>query len=308
VRRMSSGMHEGELTVDDHLVRRLVDRQFPQWRGLPLRRLPPLGTDNQLVRLGEELLVRLPRIDWAAQAPAREYAWLPWLAPQLPLPVPAPVALGRPDLDYPFEWTVVPWFEGEPVTARHLGGADDNVAWEPLAHELAAFLVRLRTIDASKAPVRPDGARGSSLGSCDEWVREWTTRAGERVNGAAVLDAWEESLSAPGPSGPPAWVHGDVHEGNVLVRAGRVSAVIDWGSLGAGDPAVELNAAWGFLPPQAAGTFRAAMGLDHAAWLRGRGWALVPAISGLVYYERTAPQFARRSLATLERILAETAS
>jgi aminoglycoside phosphotransferase (APT) family kinase protein len=297
-------MHEDEVVITDATVRRLVDSQFPQWRDLPLRRLPPVGTDNQLFRLGDELLVRLPRIHWAADSPAREHAWLPRLAPHLPLPIPAPVALGEPDGEYPHAWSVVPWLAGDTVTGRHLGGPD-NVDWESLVVDVADFLVALQGLDATGAPLKVDGARGAPLSDCDEWVREWTERAGERVDGAAVLAAWEESVAAPAWDGPPVWLHADIHEGNLLARGGRVSAVIDWGGLGAGDPAVELNAAWGFLPADLGRPFQEALGLDEAAWLRGRGWALAPSISGLVYYEDTSPRMARLGRATLDRILAE---
>lgn len=303
---MTGRMHDDELTVDDQLVRRLVDAQFPQWRDRRLRRLPPKGTDNQLYRLGDDLLLRLPRIDWAADSPAREHAWLPRLAPHLPLPVPEPVALGEPANEYPFQWLVVTWLDGVTVTGRHLGDAEDNVAWDGLATEVAEFLVTLRGIDATGAPLKTDGSRGAPLADCDAWVREWTERAGDRVDGAAVLASWEESLAAPAWSGPPCWLHADIHEGNLLTRGGRVTGVIDWGAMGAGDPAVELNTVWGFLPPEVAPDFREAMGLDNAAWLRGRGWALVPSISGLVYYERTAPRLARLAARTVARILADT--
>jgi len=297
-------MHDDEVVIGDELVARLVATQLPQWADLPLRRLPPVGTDNQLFRLGDDLLVRMPRIHWAADAPELEHRWLPALAPHLPLAVPAPVALGRPQDEYPYAWSVVPWLEGTTVTAAHLGDDVDNVDWEQLALDVAAFLVALRAIDATGAPLKTDGSRGGPLADCDAWVRDWTSRAGLRVDAAAVLAAWEESLAAPAWDGPPVWLHADVHEGNLLVRDGRVTAVIDWGGLGAGDPAVELNAAWGFLPPSVAGVYRSAMGLDDAAWLRGRGWALVPAISGMTYYETTNPRLAELSRRTVERVIA----
>ncbi len=301
----ASALHEDEVTISDDLARTLVDEQFPQWRGLPLRRLAPLGTDNQLFRLGDDLLLRMPRIEWAVDAPVLEHAWLPRLAPLLPLSVPAPVALGTPGHGYPYPWTVVPWLVLETVTGVHLGHPADNVDWTRLAVDVAGFLVTLRGLDATDAPRKPSGSRGAALTDCDGWVREWTQRAGTRVDGPAVLAAWEESLAVAGWSHAPASLHADIHEGNLLVRDGTVRAVIDWGGLGAGDPAVELNAAWGFLPPSAVGAFREAMGLDEDAWLRGRGWALIPAISGLVYYERNAPTMARLAARTIERIVSD---
>ena len=302
---MSAPLHEDEVRVGDELVRRLVDEQLPHLAGLPLRRLPPVGTDNQLFRLGDELALRFPRIGWAAESPAREATWLPRLAPHLPLEVPAPVALGAPDHGYPWAWTVVPWLEGHAPRRERVGADCDGVPWVGLAADLGAFLVALRSVDASGGPRKPPGQRGSDLSTADAWVREWTERAGDRVDRGAVLAAWEESLAAPVWDGPPVWVHCDVHPGNVLVRDGRLSAVIDWGGLGTGDPAIELNAAWTFLPPGAVATYRDALGLEGAAWLRGRGWALQPAISGLTYYEHTAPEMSASSLRTIERIVGD---
>jgi aminoglycoside phosphotransferase (APT) family kinase protein len=302
---MTSGIHEDETPISDELVRRIVDTQLPQWAGLPLRRLPPVGTDNQLFRLGEDLLVRMPRIHWAADAPAREMEWLPGIAAGVPLEVPAPVALGEPDDGYPFDWCVVPWLEGTTLSGRHLGDDADNVDWQQVAADVGEFLLALRELDATGGPVKPDGTRGSDLATADEWVRTWTDRAGDRVDRAGVLAAWEESLAAPRWEGDPAWLHCDVHEGNLLQRDGRVAAVIDWGGLGVGDPAIELNAAWGFFPDDAVATYRDALGLDEAAWLRGRGWALQPAISGMVYYKRTAPERSELGRRTVERIVAD---
>lgn len=300
---MTSGMHEDETAISDELVRRLIDTQLPRWSGLPLRRLPPVGTDNQLFRLGDELLVRMPRIHWAADAPALETRWLPHLASFLPAEIPAPVALGEPADDYPWSWSVVPWIEGATVTGRHLGHETDNVDWHELASDVGEFLVALRRVDAAGAPLKTDGSRGADLTEADEWVREWTAKAGDRVDQTAVIAAWEESLAAEPWAGPPAWLHCDVHEGNLLVRDGRLAAVIDWGGLGAGDPAVELNAAWGFFPPEVVPAYREALGLDDDAWLRGRGWALQPSISGMVYYERTAPERSELGRRTVEMVL-----
>lgn len=305
---MTSGMHDDEIAISDGLARCLVDEQLPQWAGLPLRRLPPLGTDNQLFRLGNDLLVRMPRIHWAAEAPAREMEWLPRIAASLPFEIPEPIALGQPDHGYPYEWSVVPWLEGATITGTHLGDASDNVDWLELAHDLGDFLRALRGIDAAGAPLKREGARGSDLADADAWVREWTHRAGERVDGALVIAAWEESLQAPVWDGPPTWLHCDIHEGNLLVRNRRLRAVIDWGGLGTGDPAIELNAAWGFLPPAVVPAYRSALGLDDAAWLRGRGWALQPSISGMVYYEKTAPRMAAQSRLTVEQVVADFCS
>lgn len=292
-----SGMHEHETVISDEAVRRLVDDQFPRWACAPLRRLPPSGTDNQLFRLGADLLVRMPRIEWAADSAQREYQWVPRLAPYLTTPIPVPVALGRPGDGFPWHWTVVPWFEGQTPTL-------DNFEPELWAVSLGAFARELRAVPGMDAPTKTEG-RGGPLASLDEWVRTWTARADrDEVDPQAVLAVWRDALDAPAWDGEPSWFHGDLHDGNVLVRDGRLAAVIDWGTTGRGDPAVELNAMWGYLPASVGELYRAAVGLDEAAYRRGRGFALAPAISGWTYYRDTAPRLAANNLATVKALIA----
>jgi aminoglycoside phosphotransferase (APT) family kinase protein len=292
-----TGMHADEIAIDDETVRRLLAVQFPDWSGLPVRRLPPIGTDNQLFRLGDDLLVRMPRIHWAADSAVQEHAWLPRLAPHLPLPIPAPIALGEPGEDYPFSWTVVPWIEGENPTEATF----DPEVW---AVSLAAFVRSCRSVPGMDGPVRTEG-RGGPLEALDGWVREWTAKADEsEVSRDAVLAVWDDALAAPAYDGEPCWFHGDLHEGNLLVRDGALAAVIDWGTAGRGDPAIELNAMWGYLPVSAADLYRAEVGLDEAAYRRARGFALAPAISGWTYYRDTAPDISRGALGTVRRLIA----
>lgn len=296
---MTSGMHEDEVPVPDDLVRRLVDSQFPQWGGLPLRRLPPLGTDHQLFRLGDELLVRMPRIDWAADQAHSDWTWLKRLEPHLPLRLPVPVALGEPGEGYPWAWTVVPWIEGETPTA-------DNFDEEQGAHDLGGFVRSLRGIDPMNGPVKSGTQRGVPLVACDDWVRTWADRAGDRIDRDAVLAAWDDALAAPPWDGDPVWIAGDIQPGNVIVRDRRAVAVIDFGALGLGDPAADLAPMWAWFGPRTRETYRDAVGLDEAAWRRGRGWALVPAVSGLVYYWDTAPHLVESSRRTLRAVVGDS--
>ncbi len=292
-----TGMHDDEVLVDEGDVRRLLGAQHPQWADLPLRRLPPLGTDNQLFRLGDELLVRLPRIPGPAGTVAFEHAWLPLIAPHLPLPIPAPLALGEPGEGYPFPWTVVPWIEG----ATPSPSTYDPEEW---AVSLGSFVRACRSVPALDGPVTTEG-RGGPLAAMDEWVRRWTARADPaEVSRDAVLAVWDDALAAPAYDGEPRWFHGDLHEGNLLVRDDALAAVIDWGCAGRGDPAIELNAMWGSLPPSVAELYRDTVGLDEAAYRRARGFALAPAISGWTYYRDTAPHMSQLGLRTVRQLIA----
>ena len=272
-------MHPDEQPVDDALVRALLDDQHPRFRDLPLSRVPSAGTDNALFQLGDALVVRLPRIHWAADDVGKEQAWLPRLAPHLPLPVPTPVELGRPGHGYPWSWSVYRWLDGTPPVAGALA--------DPLgvARDLGAFVARLHA--APGAEDGPRATRGVPLGEREEHVREALAalEADPDVDVDACLDLWQACRDAEAWAGPPVWVHGDLAPGNVLLQGDRLAAVIDFGALGVGDPAIDLMAAWTLLPAEARSTYRQAAGADDATWARGQGWALSVALGQLHYYD-----------------------
>lgn len=290
-------MHPDEIHTDAALVRRLLTRQFPKWAELPATLVPSYGTDHDVYRLGEHLGVRLPRIGWADGQAAKEAQWLPRLAPQLPLAVPTPVALGRPDEGYPFTWAVHEWLPGDNAngTLRDL---------EEAAVDLA-FIRALRALDTTGAPPRQPGSRGGPLAERDEDVRRAVAELGGRIDGAAALRSWEQSLAAPVWDGAETWVHGDLLPGNLLVVDGRLSAVIDYGGLNVGDPACDLQPAWNSFSGESRRAFLAGTHADDAMRLRGRGWALSQALIALPYYWQTNPGIVSQALRTLRFALRE---
>jgi aminoglycoside phosphotransferase (APT) family kinase protein len=273
-------MHVDELDVDVALVRRLIAEQFPEWAGLPLKPVLPLGTDNTNFRLGDELLVRLPRRPRTSVTLEKERRWLPRLAPHLPLAVPLPVADGVATDGYPFSWSVYRWLPGENATVARIADPAQ------LAHDLAELIAELWRIDGTDGP--PPGEhnffRGEPLAARDEAMRAGTATLADELDTDAVTAAWDDSLAAPEWEGPRVWIHGDLDARNLLVEDGRLSAVIDWGSAGVGDPACDVMVAWKMLPPGARDSLRAALEVDDATWRRGRGWALSQAIGALSYY------------------------
>ncbi|MCC5480780.1 aminoglycoside phosphotransferase family protein [Streptomyces barringtoniae] len=289
-------LHADEVDLDAPLVQRLVARRFPQWAALPVRRLPSSGTENAMFRLGADLLVRLPRRPGAVADVGLEQRWLPRLGPQLPVAVPEPVGIGEPDEGYPWPWSVFRWIQGRNPVA---GAVREP---ERLAEDLAVFVRALRRIDPQDAPT---GYRGGPLRDRDEPTRAAVAELGARVDAGAVTALWEESLRAPGHAGPPVWAHGDLSPGNVLVDDGPLSAVIDFGCAGVGDPAVDLIVAWNLLPASVRDTFRKAVGADDAQWARGRGWALSVSLIQLPYYWDTNPALAENSRHVIAGILAE---
>jgi aminoglycoside phosphotransferase (APT) family kinase protein len=284
------------LAIDVSLVERLIARQFPQWADLPLRPVASGGTDNSLFRLGEDMVVRLPRVDWAAELARTEAAWLPRLGPALPLPTPQPLAVGTPAEGYPWTWTVCRWLEGADAYSRPI--TDLLHA----AEALAGFLKALWAIDTTGGPRSGAGNhfRGVRLTHLDAGVRDSLTQLDGEIDLAATTAAWEQALATPTHPGPRVWLHGDLLPGNLLTRDGRLSAVIDFGLLGVGDPAADLIVAWSVLDAATRPAFRAALGVDDTTWERGRGWAIRNAVGALAFYRHTNPTLtaiSRRMLA-----------
>ncbi|MFL6124136.1 aminoglycoside phosphotransferase family protein [Actinophytocola sp.] len=285
-------MHADEADIDAELVRRLVAAQFPAWAGLPVEPVVSSGTDNAMFRLGDDLAVRLPRIAGAAGNVATEQRWVPRLAPHLPVAVPAPVAVGAPTGEYPYPWSVCHWLPGVNPTTADTG----------LAHDLAAFVTALRRVDTAGAP---RAGRGAPLSTRDEPTRVAIAASRGLVDATAVTEVWVDALRVPPWDGPPAWAHADLSPGNLLVRDGRLTAVIDWGAAGVGDPTVDLIVAWNLLPAPARRAFRDALGTDDDTWRRGRGWALSIAVIQLPYYQHTNPVLAANARHVLDEILAD---
>lgn len=295
-------MHADEVEVDDDLVAGLLVDQFPTLADRPRRPVDAWGTDHALVRLGDDLVARLPIIAWAAEQAAAAVRWLPVLGPHLPVEVPAPVAVGRPGRGYPFTWSVAPWLEGAHPTP------DGPDAGPTLAADLAEVVRALRAVPVHGAPKRPPGRRGGALASADPAVQAAADRlraAPDEVDVDLLLAVWDDGVRAPSWTGPPVWVHGDLSAGNLLLRDGRLAGVLDWGSPAVGDPAVDLMVAWSLFDPDGRAAYRDALGADDAAWRRGRAWAVAAALEALPYYRDTNPDIVARSHRVAAQVTAE---
>jgi aminoglycoside phosphotransferase (APT) family kinase protein len=263
-------LKSGKFDVDVPLVERLVARQFPHWAGLPIRPVATDGWDNWTFHLGDRMKVRFPSAEGYAEQAAKEARWLPRLAPHLPVAVPVPLAVGEPDAEFPWLWSVYQWIEGETVTRANAG---DRVQ---LARDVAAFLRALQGIDTADGPRGGPHShfRGASpfLAYEDE-ARRGIDMLADRID-ARAAHALLDDAKASQRSAPPVWVHGDIAVGNLLLRDGRLAAVIDFGCSAIGDPACDLVMTWLFFDGESRRVFREAIGADDGTWLRARGWAL----------------------------------
>lgn len=293
-------MHDDQIHSDEAVVRALLREQLPRWADLPVEPVASTGTDNALFRLGDAMVARLPLQPSAAQPIDTEQRWLPVFAPVLPVEVPTPLAVGAPTAAFPCRWSVHSWVAGDDaITAP--------VDLPGLADDLVGFVRALQSVDPTGGPAAHEAYcfRGVPLRDRDPWTRRAIDACRGLVDDdtvGALSACWADALAAPAWDGPPRWIHGDLAAGNLLVRDGRLHAVIDWGLLAVGDPAADLIVAWELLDAPARQRFRDGLEVDSAMWERGRGWALSTAVMALSYYETTNPFMAdqaRRKLAAV---------
>jgi aminoglycoside phosphotransferase (APT) family kinase protein len=299
-------LHTDELPVDETLVAHLVADQLPEHARLPVRRLASSGSTNALFRLGDDLLVRLPRQPGGSESILKEARWLPLLGQALPVAVPQVVAVGEPSDGFPESWSVVRWVEGE--HPRRVGPGPRA----GIAQDLAAVVRALRAIDVPPE-ARTDPAlrsyRAEPLTGIDADIRAYAQQSrvlpGLDLDVDAALEVWDEAMAVAARRPPAAgcWVHGDLLAENLLVRDGRLAAVLDFGGLAVGDPTVDLVGAWELLDPEARAEFRAEVDVDDDEWLLGRAWALAIALMTFPYYWATMPERCESRLAMARQVL-----
>jgi len=295
-------MHRDEVLVDEALVRQLIAEQFSEWVELAVRPVTAWGTDNAVYRLGEDLVVRLPRTPRTSRTLEMERHWLPQLAPRLPLAVPVPVADGAPARGYPFTWSVYRWLPGENATADWV---DDS---GQLATDLARFVSAMQRIELrdGPGPSELNAHRGEPLARRDARTRASIRALEGEFDAGAITMVWEEALAASEWDGPPVWLHGDLDSRNLLADQGRLTAVIDFGTLSVGDPAWDVMVVWKMLPGDAREAFCAALSVDDATWVRGRGLAVAQAVTALAYYtEETNAILVHEARSWIANVLAD---
>ncbi|MDQ2796546.1 MAG: aminoglycoside phosphotransferase family protein [Actinomycetota bacterium] len=306
-------MHDDELVVTDDVVRALIDRQLPRFSALPLTRLPSSGSSNVLSRLGDDLLVRLPRQPGGSSAIDKEAKYLPLIASAISVQLPVIVAVGEPDLDYPERWSVLRWINGQTPVAPVPPGPDAT----GLALDLAAVVAELRAAvvpRAAHADPALSSYRGGPIRAIDTGVRQYL--AGCRALGDLQLDFdacdrfWTEAMSVPEPpsDSAPRWIHADLLAENVLLRGGRLAAILDFGGLALGDPSVDLIAAWELLNAEDRAIFRSTLDIDDAEWERGRAWAFAIAVMTFPYYWHTLTQRCAHRLGMVHAVLHDHAT
>lgn len=293
-----------EIAVTE-VARALLREQAPHLADLPLAPSPANGSSNVVLRLGEQLAVRLPRTDAYAADLTNELTWLPHLAGSLTAPVPEIVHAGEPSTAFDRPWSVVTWIPGEPPVDL------DRETQATFASELGTFLASLHSLDLGDLP-SGSAHWGYRCGEpvsdqIDAWLEEAATGLADLLDPVAVRRAWALLREVPDAIEPPCWVHTDVSAENVLVHPdGRLAGVIDFGGLGVGDRSIDLLYAWSMLDAPARRTLRETSGADEATWLRARAWAFVgPGLLTISDYRATMPARTARLLRLVEAVAGE---
>lgn len=310
---MTNVLHDDEIPIDLELVRKLVDDQFHQYATLPLSKLEASGSSNVLFRLGEKLLVRLPRQPGGGRTIDKEQFWTSQIGTRLPVDVPEIVAVGAPSNGYPESWSIVAWLDGQ--VPRCCGPEDPAETWRvQLANDLADVILALRAIDVPEASAidrQLRGYRGRSLVEFDRQFQIYIDDCRALEDLDLDLDAsmaiWNDSLKLPGASmtADDRWYHSDLVAENLLHNNGRLTGVLDFGGLCVGDPTIDLHGAWELFDSSGRDAFRSRLGVDNAEWLRGRAWALAIALGAIAYYWNKMPGRMRDRLAMARSVLAD---
>lgn len=264
---------DGRAGISAELVRRLLVDQFPQWAELPITPVKIDGWDNRTYRLGDELTARLPTHRAYEAAVHKEHRWLPVLAPALPVPIPEAVAKGEPGHGYPHHWAIRRWIDGSTASLENIPNLD------AFARDIASFILALQRCDATDAPLAGEHSfyRGAALSHYHSETVDALASLKDRIDADLAREVWDAALASSWDR-PPVWFHGDIAHGNLLIQDGRLTAVIDFGTSGVGDPACDLVIAYTFFSGSSREAFRAAVQQGAETWARTRGWALWKAL------------------------------
>ena len=291
------GFHKDEIQINDKIVERLLADQFPELSTQPVRRIDSSGTVHAIFRIGDNLAMRLPLLPVYERDVVSDWHWLRFFASLLPLQIPVPTAIGDPTEYYPCRWLIVRWITGVNATASTLLSMGDTAA------SLGDFVLRLRSIDIENTWI--DQYRGRPLRLRDARTREAIAAVADEYDARDLSNAWSAAIQIPDWTEDPCFFHGDLHSGNLISEDGVLTAAIDFGGLGTGDPSVDGIPGWWLFDADTRGIFRDAGRFTDEMWMRARGWALSIALIALPYYRTSNPVFADMARHAINEVLAD---
>ncbi len=291
-----------KVEITSELVTKLILEQFPQLAHFTIKPVEFSGNDNRTFRLGNEMLIRMPSAQSYALQVKKEHKWLPILSRYLSHPIPKPLAIGQPSHDYPWNWSIYSWLPGESAnTLTH-----DQYDLNSIAIALALFLKELHKVDIKNAlkPGLHNYWRGNHISIYDDQARSQIDELKDIIDAKAALSLWEKAINSKW-NNKPVWIHGDLSSGNILIKDRKLSAVIDFGCIGVGDPACDLVIYWTFFKNQSRKTFCKELELDNDTWIRASGWALWKATFELALLNDKASVKAIKQLNIIQEVCNE---
>lgn len=257
------------LSVD--IIRELINQQFPEFSDLPITEIDRQGHDNRTYRLGNDMLIRMPTMDFYSLAVDKEQKFLPRIKPYITTNIPVPLKMGHQSELYPYQFSIYKWLEGTSLSSIDY---TEELAIT-LARELSHFLNEIRNIKdiAGPLPGQHNWWRGDHVSVYDEGFRKQVAQLSHLVDSNQLIKLWESACATKWPH-PPVWIHGDFAADNILIKDNKLSAVIDFGCTGLGDPACDLVIAWTFFKGKSTELFIKEINLDEDTWLRAKAWAL----------------------------------
>ncbi|MBS0185797.1 MAG: aminoglycoside phosphotransferase family protein [Proteobacteria bacterium] len=291
-----------KIEITARLVKQLIKEQFPLYAHFSVVPVPLNGHDNRTFRLGERMLVRLPSSEEYVKQVEKEHKWLPLIAPYLPLSVPKPIAMGNPSKDYPWNWSIYKWLEGNSANTLEI----NEETLQNIAVDLACFLNKFHKFAPSDAPSPGlhNWWRAAHTSVYDEETRSLIIKLSSLIDAKKARFLWEKSIKSMWYK-DPVWVHGDIASGNILIKENKLSAVIDFGCMGIGDPACDLTIAWTFFKDKSREKFRSMIDLDSKTWERARGWGLWKALYELSILKDKGRSDAMKQQQVIKDILEE---
>lgn len=287
-------LHDDEVDIDIKIVRKLLDEQFPQYKQEELMSMRTSGTDNRMFNLGSDKLVRLPRTEGAVASLEKEALWLPQIGPKLPIEVPIPIHTGKSSKEYPFPWLICPFLEG--ASPNNSNPLDQEQA----VLDLAKFIKQMQKLNTKNAPTC---SRGQHIKIRDNTVKKYIPLLKEEYDISLLSEIWDSVINTPEWKGLSYWIHGDLHEGNILSKKGKIIAVVDFGLCGVGEPSCDYMCAWTLLGKESREKFKSLLNPDPSCWKRGLGWSFSMGILGYPYYKKTNPVFAEIAKRSMDQAI-----
>ena len=259
------------LNITPHLASRLIADQFPEYAHLPITSVKKQGHDNRTYRLGDTMLIRMPTAGSYALKVSKEQELLPRIKPYLTVAIPEPIKMGHPSSYYPFHFSIYKWLQGSSANSLRI----DESNLEALALQLANFLKELQALKKihGPAPDQHNWWRGDHVSVYDDGARKQIHALSGIIDKDKAIELWEQACKTRWHK-DPVWIHGDFASGNLIIKDGELSGVIDFGGMGVGDPACDLVIAWTLLHGKSRKLFKKTIELDDDTWVRAKAWAL----------------------------------